>query len=133
MKHTLNLLFICLTAVIANAQSSIKGKVFDEKQKPVRGANVLLLQQKDSSLVLSAITGESGAYLFAGVKNGAYYISVNMLGFKKTYTRTTMAATDMDIADTATLTVSISNGSLTADVTGGTAPTSTFLSGILVA
>jgi len=40
---------------------------------------------------------------------------------------------DMDAADTATLTVTISNGSLTADVTGGTAPTSTFLSGILVA
>ena len=113
MKHTLNLLFICLTAVIANAQSSIKGKVFDEKQKPVRGANVLLLQQKDSSLVLSAITGESGAYLFANVRNGVYYISVNMLGFKKTYIRTTMAATDIDIADTKLVPAAVSLGEVT--------------------
>jgi hypothetical protein len=39
---------------------------------------------------------------------------------------------DMDVGDTATLTVTISNGSKTADVLGGT-PAGTYFSGILVA
>lgn len=42
------------------------------------------------------------------------------------------AITDMDAADTASISVTISNGGLTADVSGGTAPTSTFFSAILL-
>jgi len=47
-------------------------------------------------------------------------------------TNTMSVITDMDAADTATLSVTISNGSLTADVSGGTAPTSTFFNAILL-
>src|SRR4051812_43012581 len=100
MKNILALLLCFATTVTINAQSSIKGKVVDEKQKPVKGASVLLLQQKDSSLVLSALTAENGAYTFDNIKNGNYRVMVNMLGFKKANNKITVAGSAIEIPDT---------------------------------
>jgi protocatechuate 3,4-dioxygenase beta subunit len=83
MKTILTLLLSITSFICVNAQSSIKGKVSDEKQKPVKGATVLLFQQKDSSLVLSALTADNGSYTFDNVKDGNYRVTVNMIGYKK--------------------------------------------------
>ena len=83
MKNIVILLLSCLGVTGLSAQSSIKGKIVDEKQKPLKGASILLLQQKDSSLVLSAISDADGVYTFNDVKNGTYRVLINMLGYKK--------------------------------------------------
>jgi biopolymer transport protein ExbD len=111
MKITFTLL-ACILLMGSNAQSSIKGKVFDEKQRPVKGAAVLLLQQKDSSLVFSAITAENGSYSF-DTRNGNYRVMINMLGYKKVNTKITVAGNDIEIPDTKLMPDAVSLGEVT--------------------
>jgi len=113
MKNILTLLLSCVIVINLNAQSSIKGKVFDEKQKPVKAATVLLFQQKDSSLVMSALTAESGAYTLDNIKNGNYRVMVNMLGYKKLNTRVTVTGNTVEVPDSKLVPDAVTLGEVT--------------------
>jgi len=67
------------------AQSRIYGKVLNEKDGPVRDANVLLLKLKDSSLVKGILTVPAGTYLFDNVALGKYIITSTFTGFTQVY------------------------------------------------
>ncbi len=64
-------------------QSSITGKVLDEKQEILSYVAVSLHQVNDSSLVASAKTDESGMFLFSKIPLGAYYIKIDLIGYQK--------------------------------------------------
>jgi outer membrane receptor protein involved in Fe transport len=85
MKKMILLLPGVFLGVFLYAQSTITGRISDEKDKPVRGATVFLVQQKDSSLVLSALSDAAGAYSFQEVKNGNYAVTVHMVGYTRTF------------------------------------------------
>jgi iron complex outermembrane receptor protein len=63
--------------------SQVATKVLDEKQNPVEGATVSLLNSKDSSLVKINISEKDGSVMFENMKEGSYIISATSLGFKK--------------------------------------------------
>ncbi len=67
------------------AQGIIHGVVLDRSNKPLTGANVLLLHPIDSSLAKGMVTDDQGAYSFPNVKPGAYLLAFSATGFEKVY------------------------------------------------
>jgi len=70
---------VCLTAAGAQA-ASISGTVSDNEGAALAGAQ-LTARQTESSLLLSAISKEDGAYLLESVPAGVYTIIVRKAGF----------------------------------------------------
>lgn len=67
---------ICLQA------QTISGRITDDKQKPVKGATVLLLKQSDSSLVKSQLTNTEGVFGFSELVPGKYLVKINVVNQK---------------------------------------------------
>ncbi len=67
---------------------SVSGKVLNEHAQPVEAATIILLNQKDSTVAASSITGKNGSFQLANLQSGNYLLLVRALGFIKTYTRT---------------------------------------------
>ena len=65
------------------AQGIIHGVVLDPSNKPLAGANVLLLHPADSSLTKGMVTNELGVYSFGNVKPGPYILSFSAAGHEK--------------------------------------------------
>ncbi len=62
----------------------IFGKIKNiETNKPVMYAAVSIYEQNDSSLYLSTITNDEGAFSIGQVKNGTYYLKTSCLGFNE--------------------------------------------------
>ncbi|MFA6245511.1 MAG: TonB-dependent receptor [Mucilaginibacter sp.] len=70
--------WLSIASTFLNAQS-ISGKVTDSSQKPLDGASVYLMQ--DSALVKTALADAVGAFSFAQLKPGEYYLNISMMGF----------------------------------------------------
>jgi hypothetical protein len=85
MKFLLLLLIIFVTFSL-HAQT-ISGKLTDEKQKPVRSATILLLQQGDSSLVRSLLSDADGNFKFTDVAAGKYLVKIDVLSHKRIFTQ----------------------------------------------
>lgn len=76
----LSLLSIAFT-LPAIGQSTLVGRVQDESELPVPGANVLLLSAADSSLVQGAVTTDDGRFVLEPVAAGTYRLRVSFVGF----------------------------------------------------
>ncbi len=96
MKIIVLTLFI-VTAIQASAQFSISGKISDEKQKPARSASVLLLRQKDSSLLVSSLSDQDGAFVFKNVKGGNYFVCISMINYKKKFVKVNIENNDIQL------------------------------------
>lgn len=76
-----------------NAQSldkwkEIKGTVFEiyeEKDLPLEGAIVTLLNPNDSALITHTSTGKAGQFIFSSVQKRDYLLRINLLGFNPVY------------------------------------------------
>ncbi|MBV9988347.1 MAG: TonB-dependent receptor [Chitinophagaceae bacterium] len=99
MKKAITLLALCLAFATGYAQYTITGKITDEKQKPVKAATVLLLHQKDSTLVLSALSDAGGNFSLSS-KEGKYFVAINMLGYKKSLQPVTVTGKDLELPET---------------------------------
>lgn len=64
------------------AQSTISGKVTDEKKQPVSFANVVLYETENNKAIKATSVGDDGMYLFKDVVNGNYIVEVSLLGYK---------------------------------------------------
>jgi len=69
----------------AQKSAKITGKVTDETKNALPGITASLLRVKDSSLVKAAFTDKEGVYTFEAVKEGAYFVSITGIGYKKSY------------------------------------------------
>jgi hypothetical protein len=67
------------------AQSSVSGRVEEQGNKILPYVNVLLLQERDSSLTKGTISDEEGNYTFEGIKKGRYLIKTRLLGYKSAF------------------------------------------------
>lgn len=86
MKQILITFSFLFTAFASLAQTSISGRVVDEKQKPVKAATLLLLEFKDSALVFSSLTNEKGEYQVNNILPGKYFVSISGVGYEKSFT-----------------------------------------------
>jgi len=93
-KQTLIFLVILFLARIGYAQ--IQGSVHNLDNTPLSFANVMLLDQKDSSVVTGMMATDEGIYNITNFKPGMYIIGVSMLGYKPTYSAPFVIKTSND-------------------------------------
>jgi iron complex outermembrane receptor protein len=67
--------------------SIIRGNVFIQNNKPAEAATVVLLNLPDSTIVMSALVNNAGAYQFLNIPPGKYILFATMLGSNKTYSQ----------------------------------------------
>ncbi len=86
MKAFLSL-FLLGTVCITSAQTefSISGLVTTTTDKGLENVNVILLKEKDSSLVKGTITSQNGHYEFNSVVPGNYLLQFSKVGYKNIY------------------------------------------------
>lgn len=95
MKFFTNLtvaLLLSVSFVLAQTSKPIgsgkvSGSILDEKAQPFPFVNVLLLQAKDSVLVVGQAADENGKFLFEQVKEGKYLTLISMVGYQKEYSK----------------------------------------------
>jgi RNase P/RNase MRP subunit p29 len=86
MKIYIFLLLLLLNPFRSFSQiksKSISGVVRDTKNETIPGATVRLLRVTDSVMVSGEITNGSGKFVFGGVVNGNYFLSITALGQKQ--------------------------------------------------
>lgn len=72
--------------VLLSQTITIDGKVLDETKQPAIGSSVLLLSQKDSSLVKGTVTDINGDFKLENINsNNKYLLKIISLGYKPTY------------------------------------------------
>lgn len=94
-------LCICLALLSMNkvkAQWQVSGAVTDQNKKNISAAPVSLLYSKDSAVAFTALTDESGRYMFAQVRTGDYLVFINAIGYKKYYAPLHVAQQKIDLA-----------------------------------
>ncbi len=69
----------------ARMYAQIQGSVRDSLNQPVSFANVLLLNQNDSSVVSGVMATEEGTYSFTSFKPGTYMIGISLIGYKSAF------------------------------------------------
>lgn len=90
MKRISLLLFfsaIVFTSLLAqsNASGTISGKLIDKKTKEtVIQANILVLQQKDSTMVTGKVSDKNGSFSIP-VKNGNYIVHISFIGYRDVF------------------------------------------------
>ena len=111
-------LFALLTVVLVPALRAqidagrVEGTVKDTTGAIIPGTTVVLTNNA-TSIVQTAVSGQSGAYVFEAVKPGAYTISAQSKGFQK-YTALNVIA---HVQQTLTIDVTLNAGAQTSEVT----------------
>lgn len=87
MRKIVLIVSIVLLAVItAGAQGKngkISGTVIDGNTKTIESATITLLRVKDSSVVKMSVADKTGKYVFDGVPEGRYIVSISAVGHTK--------------------------------------------------
>jgi outer membrane receptor protein involved in Fe transport len=86
MKQLCTFLFSLLFALPTYSQTTVQGKILDDKQQPIEFASVALVAAKDSQLIKGALTDEKGRYQLLSVKTGNYRIIASVVGFERVVT-----------------------------------------------
>lgn len=93
-SHTFKILnkitfFLVIFPTLFFAQNihSISGFVKESSGNGLPYANVLLLQQKDSSFVKGLITQEDGSYSSENLEKGNYIVMTSMVGYQSAYSK----------------------------------------------
>src|SRR5262245_22656652 len=64
-------------------QGLVKGSIYDAaSKKPVAYANIILFNQKDSTLVTGAASKDDGSFQINRVPPGNYYVNIQFIGYK---------------------------------------------------
>lgn len=98
---------LAVTALSQTGTSSVAGTIADQQGNIVAGASVRLISTQGTTR--TAVTNDSGNYLFASVQPGAYTLEVEASGFKKSSISSFQAAVD----STAKIDVSLEVGQVT--------------------
>lgn len=87
MKPNIFLFLLGFCPFISLSQSSIKGRVVDEKSAPIEFANVILLQLPDSNMIKTALTDSDGNFAFDYADEGAYLVEIRQVGYSTVRTQ----------------------------------------------
>jgi len=63
------------------AQTTIKGKITDEKKQPLPSGMVRLKKLPDSVAIKAINTDASGNFVFGGIQQGSYFIETDLIGY----------------------------------------------------
>lgn len=75
-------LLLMLIGFFGRAQSlELQGKVVNAEQEPVYFANLVLLEQKDSTFVMGTSTNEDGTFILQSIKPGDYILKATFVGY----------------------------------------------------
>ena len=77
--------FLCCILFSTTGWGQIQGSVRDTTNLPVAYANVLLLNQKDSSIVSAVMATDEGTYNITTFRPGKYIIGASLIGYKPAY------------------------------------------------
>ncbi len=103
MRRVLLLLVVLSTAIFAQAQRTLTGKVIDNEQKePVIQATISLLKT-DSTAVANVLTNVDGQFSLTAPQDGKYILKVTYIACKTLYRNITLAGKDQNLG-TLTLT-----------------------------
>src|SRR4029079_8212048 len=81
------IIYFLLSTRVVMSQSVIRGMIKDTGGKPIKFANVLLLNSFDSSLVKGMISDSSGKYSFENINKGEYFITASFTGMEQVFTK----------------------------------------------
>ncbi len=97
MKPILHKIYFTLLLIIAatsvtfaqtdGQSANVTGSLLDEQGKPMTYATATLLNAKDSTIVKSTLSNESGVYAFEHIKTGSYIIKATPVGYEKALTQ----------------------------------------------
>lgn len=96
-KFTLILCFLIPVVSFATKVfngGTVKGVLLDNTQNPLPFSTVMLNNASDSSLYKGEITNEKGEFLFENVKEGSFFVQIQVIGYKKITTKTLTVSTD---------------------------------------
>lgn len=91
------LLFLSLSTTQFLSAQTISGKLYDDKQRPVRSATLLLLKQADSSLVKSTLSDNEGNFQFADLRSGKYILQIAIVSHKRILVKTELVDKDVNL------------------------------------
>ena len=92
-----SILLLSSIATFSLQAQNISGKIVDEKQTPVRSATVLLLKQKDSSLVNSTLSDNDGNFIFTSVTIGNYLVKVEVVSHNKNFSTVEVTGKEVNL------------------------------------
>ena len=95
-------LFVQVSSALFS-QSTVSGIVKDKDDAPVEFANVLLLNQPDSSLFRGSIVGADGRFLIQNIPAGKYMVKVAMTGFADYYSDEVVFGNDISLEELGTV------------------------------
>jgi len=80
----LTIVLITISLVGLGQTGTIKAIVTDNNEKkPVAGATVSLLLQKDSTLVKNVVTNKEGRFILEGLAADSFIVTVNTVNFQQ--------------------------------------------------
>jgi len=88
MKKTLNLVAALIITLLSQAQTKngkVSGTVIDGSTKTIESATITLLRIKDSSVAKMSVADKNGKFVFEGVIDGQYVVSITAVGHNKGY------------------------------------------------
>jgi hypothetical protein len=92
---------LSLSAKVFNG-GTVKGIVLDDKKVPQPFSTVVLNYAKDSTLYKGDITNEKGEFSFENVKEGDFFVQIQIIGFKKINSKTFTVSTESSSIDLGT-------------------------------
>jgi hypothetical protein len=94
------LIWLCtaiLLPMAAHTQGNVSGIVTDNSGNPLPYANILLLNQHDSTMQKGAIALDKGDFKFTNVSAGHLLLQVSMVGYKTSYSKSFNLLPDTDL------------------------------------
>lgn len=91
MRKTMTLLTALALALVSQAQSptgKIAGYVIDGNTKTIESATITLLKAKDSSVAKMSVADKTGKFVFDGISEGKYIVSISAVGHTKGFSET---------------------------------------------
>lgn len=76
-------LLLSATSLQAQTTGSITGSLVSEQNAAVINATILLRNTSDSGIYKTTLSNEQGLFSIEGVKDGNYFLEVNLIGFEK--------------------------------------------------
>lgn len=81
LRYTLLLFAFFLTTRALAQNATLRGRLLDEKAKPVVFANVALLRSADSSLAVTVMSDSTGKFSLAANSADKYWLQISAIGF----------------------------------------------------
>lgn len=91
MRKMMILLTVLTFSIVSHAQNrvgKITGSVIDGNTKTIESATITLLRAKDSSIAKMSVADKTGKFVFEGVPEGKYMVSISAVGHTKGFSET---------------------------------------------